>query len=199
MKEKQGALFIISGPSGVGKTTVVTEFLRQHGPTHGISRVITYTTKKPRHTETHGIDYHFITHDDFQSKIQDNFFLEWSGEYGACYGTPSYVAEHLNQGKSFMLVIDRLGALQIIKKYPDAVLIWIKVSSMELLSDRLKGRNSDDQEVIQRRLLLAEKEMAQESQRAVYHHHIINDDLKHALEGISGIVLGRLFALPNDR
>ncbi len=98
MKQEQGVLFIVSGPSGVGKTTVVTEFLRQQGADYNVSRLVTYTTKSPRSTEVHGSDYHFITQAEFERKIADDFFLEWSGEYGALYGTPLCVIDDLALG-----------------------------------------------------------------------------------------------------
>lgn len=189
MKVKQGALFIVSGPSGVGKTTVVTEFLRQHAKSYNISRAVTYTTKTPRSTEVHGIDYHFITQAEFERKVAEGFFLEWSGEYGACYGTPVDVITDVAAGKSAILVIDRVGAAQIVKQYPAVVLIWIQVSSVTMLAERLKLRQTDSFEQIQTRLFLARKEIEQELHAPMYHYHVMNDDLKVAVQRLSDVIL----------
>lgn len=198
MKQEQGVLFIVSGPSGVGKTTVVTEYLRQYDKDYQVSRMVTYTTKSPRSTETHGADYHFITQSEFERKIADGFFLEWSGEYGACYGTPAHVIKDVEAGKSFILVIDRLGAAQIVEKYSSAVLIWIQVSSVDVLSDRLYMRKTDSFDQIQTRLFLAKKEIEQESHVPMYHYHIMNDALKLAIEGLSAIISPRCFPVKKD-
>ncbi|MDP3788095.1 MAG: guanylate kinase [Candidatus Chromulinivorax sp.] len=198
MKEQQGALFIVSGPSGVGKTTVVTEFLRRYGQDYQVSRMVTYTTKVPRSTEVHGADYHFITQSEFERKIADGFFLEWSGEYGACYGTPVHVVEDVSKGQSFILVIDRVGAAQVIAKYPHVVLIWIQISSMDMLSDRLNARKTESIGQIQTRLFLAKKEIEQEAHFPMYHYHVMNDELKSAVEGISAIITSRCIPVKRD-
>ncbi len=198
MKQEQGTLFIVSGPSGVGKTTVVTEFLRQCHQDYRVSRMVTYTTKSPRRTEVDGVDYHFITQSEFERKITDGFFLEWSGEYGAYYGTPLYVIKDVEVGNSYILVIDRLGAAQIVEKYPQAVLIWVQVSSLDVLSDRLVRRKTDSLDQIQTRLLLAKKEIDQESHSPMYGYHVDNDDLSTAVEGLSAIVLPGCFPVSED-
>lgn len=198
MEQKRGTLFIVSGPSGVGKTTVVTEYLRQHGKDYQVSRMATYTTKTPRSTEINGVDYHFITQVEFERKIADGFFLEWSGEYGACYGTPAHVIEDVKAGKSLILVIDRLGAAQIVAKYPLAVLIWIQVSSVDVLSDRLRARKTDSFDQIQTRLFLAKKEIEQEAHAPMYHYHIANDALKLAVEALSAVISPRCFPVSRD-
>ena len=191
MKSKIGTLFIVSGPSGVGKTTVVTEFLKQHGSNYKISRAVTYTTKTPRVNEAHGVDYHFITQSEFERKVQDNFFLEWSGEYGACYGTPRDLLSAIKDGSSFVLVIDRVGAAQIITQHADAVLIWIEVLSVDILLQRLKSRKTDPQEQIQTRLLLAKKEIEQERHMPMYHYHIENNELKATVQRLFDVIAPR--------
>lgn len=197
-KQNQGALFVVSGPSGVGKTTVVTEFLRQYQDQYHIKRAITYTTKHPRSTEAHGIDYHFVAQAEFERKVADNFFLEWSGEYGACYGTPSSILNDIAQGVSYILVIDRVGAEQILKKYPDVILIWLYVSSVDILSERLNQRKTETLQVIQKRLALAEKEINQELFVPLYDYHVANDDLSSAVHVIADIILPRIFLLQSD-
>jgi len=191
VKLKTGTLFIVSGPSGVGKTTVVTEFLKQYGTDYKISRAVTYTTKTPRVNEAHGVDYHFITQSEFERKVQDNFFLEWSGEYGACYGTPAHLLNAIKDERSFILVIDRVGAAQILAQHQQAVLIWIEVSSIELLVERLNFRKTESQEQIQTRLMLAKKEIEQERCMPMYHYHIENNDLKVAVQKLFDVVVPR--------
>lgn len=198
MKEEQGKLFIVSGPSGVGKTTVVTEFLRQFGQLFEMRRVVTYTTKVPRLNEVHGLDYFFISQHEFDQKIEEGFFLEWSGEYGACYGTPADVLEVVAQGFPSVLVIDRFGAEQILRKCPEAVLVWVQVSSMDVLSERLKSRRMDSAEQIQTRLILAKKEIEQEMRLSMYHHYIDNNDLKVAVKAMFDIVSLKSFSVQND-
>ena len=194
VKKEQGTLFVVSGPSGVGKTTVVTEFLRQYHEDYQVSRMVTYTTKAPRLNEVQGVDYHFITQSEFERKVADGFFLEWSGEYGACYGTPAHVLNDIVTGSSYVLIIDRLGAAQVIAKHPRSILIWIQVSSIDLLSNRLKSRKTDSLDQIQTRLFLAKKEIEQELHFPMYHYHVMNDDLKAAIEGVSAIILPRCFS-----
>lgn len=191
MSKHQGTLFIISGPSGVGKTTVVTQFLQQYHNLYKVSRVVTYTTRLPRSGDIDGVDYHFITQHEFERKIVDGFFLEWSGEYGACYGTPGNVLDELVSGESKLLVIDRVGAAQIIKKYKHAVLIWIEVVDTSVLFDRLTKRNTELSEQVRARLLLAAKEIEQERVAPMYHYRIENDELNASVKGFFEIIAPR--------
>lgn len=188
MKKQQGKLFIVSGPSGVGKTTLVTNFLEKNRNLFHIDRVITYSTKQPRSTEVHGVDYHFVEQADFDRKVQEGFFLENSGEYGASYGTPLHIMYEIEGGASKILVIDRIGAAQILKKHPHAVLVWIKVSSLSVLVDRLSKRNTESDDQINARLLLAQKEIQAENLCPMYHHYIDNDQLDKALASLFDII-----------
>jgi guanylate kinase len=198
VKRQQGSLFVVSGPSGVGKTTVVASFLNIYSKQYKVSRVVTYTTKTPRSTEVNGIDYHFITESEFEEKVKENFFLEWSGEYGAYYGTPAHIIKDLFSGQSYILVIDRIGAAQIIEKYPHTILIWIHASSINVLSDRLKGRKTDSFDQIQTRLFIAKKEIEQESHLPMYHHHIVNDELDSCVERLFALIAPRCFSVLKD-
>jgi len=191
MKQEIGSLFVVSGPSGVGKTTMVTEFLKKHKELLLIDRVVTYTTKHPRAREIDGFDYHFINQDEFESKIEDEFFLEWSGEYGACYGTPAYIIDKLSYGYSYILIIDRSGAQEILKVYPQSILILLEIESLADLSERLYKRNAESDEQIERRLVLAKKEIEQEVVSPLYHYKIINNNFENALKAFSELVLSK--------
>ena len=188
MSKQQGKLFIVSGPSGVGKTTLVLNFLQRYQHLYTMHRVVTYTTKCPRATEVDGIDYDFISESEFKDNIERDFFLEWSGEYGALYGTPRSIIDDLALGLSKILVIDRAGAAQIVSKYPKVVLIWIEVSSIDVLSDRLIGRKTESYDQVQSRLSLACKEILQEKNESMYHYYIKNDDLKDAITRLFDVV-----------
>jgi len=184
MYKRQGELFIVSGPSGVGKTTVVTEFLRQHGKRYNVDRVVTYTTKSPRVMDKQGVDYHFITPQDFQDKVELGFFLEWSSEYGAFYGTPVSVLNDIALGRSKVLIIDRVGAQQVLNKYSRAILVWVQVSSIDVLRQRLNFRKTETFDQLKVRLSLAEKEINEELHAPMYHHTVSNDTLNAAIEGL---------------
>ena len=110
---RSGKLFIISGSSGVGKTTLAQAMLDRLGQSSGLRRVVTYTTRSPRGQEVPGIDYHYITVDEFQHKLAIGFFMEYSQVYSHYYGSPRYVLDELRSGHSFLLVIDLVGAVKI--------------------------------------------------------------------------------------
>src|SRR5581483_10666268 len=112
---KPGVLFIVSAPSGAGKTTLVNAALGSLKSSHAIERVITYTSRMPREGEIPGVDYHFISELEFQSRIKDGFFLEWSGAYGTYYGTPRGLLEDLEKGHHRILIPDRNGAQKILE------------------------------------------------------------------------------------
>ena len=188
VSERRGRLFIVSGPSGVGKTTVVTKFLHDYGKKCQIERVVTYTTKKPRDTELDGRDYYFISQEEFVEKIEEGFFLEWSGEYGAYYGTQASILKKLDMGVSQILVIDRTGAQQIIKQYSQACLIWLSVSSLLELKRRLVERKTESNDQINQRLLRSKKEVEEEKTNSIYKFNIVNDCLKSAVLRLFSVI-----------
>ena len=173
-----GTLFVISAPSGAGKTSLVLALLK-HRP--GLSRLITYTTRSPRAGEVNGCDYHFITESDFKLKIEQNFFLEWSCAYGAYYGSPRSLLDDIRQGQSFIAIVDRLGARALHKLITSAVCIWIVPPSLSVLERRLTLRASDCQERIRYRLQLARQEMEQERIEPFFQFVIVNDSFEEAL------------------
>lgn len=183
---KQGKLYIVSAPSGAGKTTLV-EALLANGP-HRLSRAITYTTRKPRNNERDGYDFHFLTEDAFKAKIEQGFFLEWSTAHAAYYGTPKSILDDLVHDRSYILVIDRIGAEQIRAQTEHAILIWITVPNMITLEKRLVGRATESRAQIDRRLKRAQQEMLLEQQCPLYDYHILNDDFNTALARLEHII-----------
>jgi guanylate kinase len=152
-----GTLIVMSGPGGVGKSTI-TSFLRDH-PAIWIS--VSVTTREPRENEKDGRDYHFVTEEKFDQLIAQNALLEWAEFAGARYGTPrNAVTDALNLGKHALLEIEIAGARQIRKADPDALLVFISPPSWQELVDRLTSRGTDSPERRAARLALAEEEMA---------------------------------------
>lgn len=189
---RQGKLFIVSAPSGAGKTTLVTAAIQKIMSEYPIKRVITYTTRAPRHGDISGQDYHFISEEEFRAKIEQGYFIEWSVAYGFYYGSPRYIVDDLAQGVSLMLVIDRLGARQIYTQLSNAILIWIYTKDMATLQERLAKRATENYEQMLHRLMLANKEVQEEAHELLYHHHVLNDCFEKALQEIVSIVFRSL-------
>ena len=182
MKPKRGHLFIISAPSGAGKTTLAKAVLQQFTD---MLYSISYTTRNPRAEERDGVDYHFISKQDFKKGIKKGRWAEWAEVYGNYYGTSAeFIEKSLLSGCDILLDIDVQGTLQILKHYPDSVTIFILPPSVNALRKRLEMRGSDSKAVIEKRLVNARKEMAQ---KKMYRHIIVNDTLSSAIEEISAI------------
>lgn len=178
----RGLLLILSGPSGVGKDTLIDAW-KAVDPT--VTRVVACTTRDPRPGETHGDDYHFLTPEEFQTRIAQNRFLEYKEVHGRYYGTPLDQVENLlDQGQTAILKIDVQGALEVMEKRPDAVSVFILPPSMGELERRLRARQSETPEQIERRLQTAIAEL-QEAPR--YQHQIKNDDLDQAVKELVAI------------
>jgi len=182
MKPKRGHLFIISAPSGAGKTTLAKAVLQQFTD---MLYSISYTTRKPRAEERDGVDYHFVSKEDFKKGLKKGRWAEWAEVYGNYYGTSAeFIEKSLSSGCDILLDIDVQGTIQILKHYPDSVTIFILPPSMNALRKRLEMRGSDSKAVIERRFVNARKEMAQ---KKLYRHIIVNDKLSAAIEEIGAI------------
>lgn len=180
-------LFILSAPSGAGKSTLGAA-LRQRYPQLGYS--VSYTTRSPRGGETDGVDYHFITTAAFEVGIEQGRWAEWARVHDNYYGTSAQILEtYLAQGVSVLMDIDVQGAEQILKRFPEAVTIFIMPPSLEVLRQRLQGRQTDSPEVIATRMGNAEAEM---DACHGYRHIIVNDDLKQASAELIYLVDGYL-------
>src|SRR5512139_887589 len=179
-----GNLFIVSAPSGAGKTSLVRALL---GINKGIDLSISYTTRPPRPGEVDGKDYHFVSRETFLKMVQQGDFLESAEVYGNLYGTSqSWINKQLQSGRDILLEIDWQGAAQVRSKFPQAVSIYILPPSLEALATRLQGRGQDSAEVIARRLQAAQEDMGHVAE---FDYVIINDKLDEALQQFNAVVI----------
>ena len=177
-------LVVLSGPSGSGKSSVISDFLGQH-PDFRMS--VSATTRAPRSGEVHGVAYFFMDADDFKQQIKDQGFLEYATVFGRhSYGTPrAFVDEQLARGVSVIMDVDVQGADQIAESMPTAVRIFIAPPSAPELERRLRGRGTDDEDSISRRLAEANAEAARWQH---FHYVIVNDDRERAVTDLCAIV-----------
>jgi guanylate kinase len=180
--DRRGILFIISAPSGTGKTTLCKQ-LTTNLP--GLWHSVSYTTRKPRPGEEHGREYYFIEEQTFQEMAARNEFVEWAHVYGQLYGTPwKSLTEHIDQGIDVLLEIDVQGAMQVKKRFEDSVSIFILPPSMTVLRSRLQTRASDTPEEIQRRLHKVKEEVWSYRE---YAYIVRNEDLGRSLRDLESI------------
>jgi guanylate kinase len=190
MKEKttrsSARLFVMSGPAGVGKDTLLLRVLPQ---IPNLVKTVTVTTRPRKKGERHGRDYFFVTPEEFQQMIDAGQLLEWAQVHGRHYGSPKqWVQEQLAQGRSVALVIDVQGGLNVKAMFPDAVLIFVRPPrgrEREILIERIVGRGRDDESEIQVRLQTAEWELSQADQ---YDHQIVNENLEEATQQLRDII-----------
>ncbi|MBI4400332.1 MAG: guanylate kinase [Nitrospirae bacterium] len=182
--ERRGLLFVVSAPSGAGKTTLCKELV---SVVPGLQQSISYTTRQPRPGEVHGREYFFVDEAVFQGMVQRNEFAEWAPVYGHFYGTPrSALTDMMEKGIDVLLEIDVQGAMQIKKKFADAIYIYILPPSIKALRARLLQRGSDSPEEVQRRLQKAREEVWSYRE---YYYIVRNEDMKQALKELEAIVL----------
>jgi guanylate kinase len=180
---RRGLLFVVSAPSGTGKTTVV-ERLVQVVPDLALSR--SYTSRPARPGEADGVDYNFVSRSRFEQMIAADAFLEWADVFGNLYGTGEADAEtHLRSGRDLVLVIDVQGARQVRRRF-DTVGVFVLPPSFAVLEQRLRGRSKDPEEAMQRRLQTARAEVAAFEE---YDYVIVNDELEACVERLRAIVL----------
>lgn len=175
--------FVISGSSGVGKGTVIKEFLKKH-PDFRLS--ISCTTRGKRDGEEHGINYFFLTNEEFKTSIDNNEFLEWAEFSGNFYGTKkTFVEKCLDNNENLILEIDTKGALNVKSIMPNAILIFIAPPSLEELESRLRGRNTETEEAIQKRLASIKLEIENSKQ---FDYTIVNDEVDNAVKALEDIL-----------
>jgi guanylate kinase len=177
-------VFVITGPSGVGKGTLIAA-LRERHPELGLS--VSATTRAPRAGEHDGVDYHFLSESDFDRRLRDGEFIEHATYAGHRYGTLHVELARRKRGNSpVVLEIEVDGARQVRAAMPDAVQIFIAPAAEEQLAERLRGRGTDNEEALASRLEIARSEL---SAREEFPHVVVNDELDRAVEDLDGIYL----------
>lgn len=181
---KKGILAVVSGFSGAGKGTLMKALLQQYQEQYALS--ISATTRKPREGEEHGREYFFLTVEEFQNMIAEDALIEHACYVGNYYGTPrSYVEEQMAAGRDVILEIEIQGALEVKKKFPDTLLLFVTPPSAAVLEERLRGRGTETEEVIQDRLKRASEEAMYMEQ---YDYILVNDTLETCVEQMHQLI-----------
>lgn len=181
---RHGILIVLSGPSGTGKGTICKELLAQNSNLH---YSISATTRPARPGEVNGVNYWFIAPDEFRTMVEQDELLEWAEVYGNCYGTPRrWVADTLRSGHDVVLEIDTQGAMQIKRKFPEGVFVFIVPPSLKELKDRIVKRGADSPAVIAKRLGCVQDELCFARQ---YDYAVVNDEVAAATAKIAAIIL----------
>lgn len=197
--EAGGLLIVLAGPSGSGKSTILREVFARD-PRLAFS--VSCTTRQPRAGEVDGKDYYFIDNDQFKDLVEQDAFLEWAEVHTRRYGTRrSEITRLFGEGKDVVFDIDTVGAFNIQRQHPEAILVFILPPSMEVLEQRLRGRQTETEEMIQVRLNNARNEI---SQAHKFDYLVLNDSVEAASQALSAIILGerhrasRLPSLPEQ-
>ncbi|MBE5935282.1 MAG: guanylate kinase [Lachnospiraceae bacterium] len=186
--QHKGILMVMSGFSGAGKGTIVKRMLEKYPDQYKLS--ISATTRKPREGETHGKEYFFLTKEEFIARMKEDGFVEWAEYVGNYYGTPkAYIEEELAKGSNIILEIEMQGALEVRKKFKDALLLFVTPPDYTTLKERLVNRGTEDMETIRKRLNRAVKETGYIEQ---YNNVIVNNDVEEAADEIHNIVMNEM-------
>lgn len=179
----KGLLIVVSGPSGAGKDTICQKLIKENS---NIWMSVSMTTRKPRPLEKDGIDYFFVSSEEFENKINDNTFLEYASYNDNYYGTPKdKVEEKLNEGKDVILVIDINGVINIKKIIPSALFIFIMPPDMETLKNRLIGRKTESKDKVVKRFITAYNEV---NNYKKYNYVVVNDKVEDAVNKVKSII-----------
>ena len=177
-------LLAVSGPSGVGKGTMVKTLIARR---EDVVESVSCTTRAPREGEIHGKHYFFLSKEEFERRIKENDFLEYDEHFGNYYGTPKSFVRDTLKTKSVIMEIDVVGALNAKKEFPETVLVMVVPPTVEELKRRLSGRGSETEAQIENRLSRMEYELSYKDQ---YDHIIVNDDLERAIAELTKIIDG---------
>jgi guanylate kinase len=189
---RRGILFVISGPSGVGKGTIKDALLLK---LQDIKLSISATTRSMREGEVEGRDYFYLSPEEFSDKLENDEFLEYAPVYSNMYGTPKeYVMENIQRGYDVLLEIDIQGALKVKEKMPEGVFIFIQPPSVESLEQRINGRGKDSPDSVQTRLAACQGEMAMVIH---YDYLVINDKLDEAVNKVLSIIIAERCRVKN--
>jgi guanylate kinase len=192
--QKRGTLIVLSGPSGVGKSTVIAELLTQR---KDIYFSVSFTTRSPRPGEVDGVNYNFVDRPEFERMIQNNELLEYAEYVGNYYGTSlKVIQDHLEQGVDVLLDIEVQGAAKVKERCPEAVLIFVIPPSLEELAHRLQSRNTDAEDVIAKRLERAREECGEINK---YDYLVVNDSVVAAVGEIVSILTAEGCRVENRR
>lgn len=183
VEKKEGLLVVVSGPSGAGKGTICQELLRQ---LPDLRYSVSLTTREPRAGEVEGVNYYFRSHPAFQEMIDRNELLEWAEFCDNYYGTPRFAVEQaLQEGLDVVLEIEIQGAMQVKKRFPQGVFIFIVPPSIAVLSDRIRKRGTETEAVIEKRLAVAVRELEYVSE---YDYVVVNDEVSAAVDKVKSIL-----------
>ena len=183
-QKKTGQLIVISAPSGAGKDTVVKELIKKNPDNFWVS--VSATSRAPRDGEQEGIDYYYITKEEFEKRIEEDYFIEYTNYAGNYYGTPKkYIKEKLDKGIDVILIIEIEGASNIKRIVPEALMIFIMPPSLKELVKRLKKRGTETDEKIIKRFHTAYKEINEVTK---YNYVVVNDILEEAVEKVESII-----------
>lgn len=178
----KGKFIVISGPSGVGKDTICEELIKRGNGIYSVSM----TTRKKRNNEIDGVNYFFVSKDEFENKIKDNFFLEYAMYNGNYYGTPNeFIKETTNNGDNVIAVLEMNGAINAKRIFSNAITIFIMPPSFDELERRLRGRKSEDDNIISERLNIAKEEIKCKDK---YDYIVINNTVDEAVLEIENII-----------
>ncbi|MBR4031064.1 MAG: guanylate kinase [Clostridia bacterium] len=181
IENKRGLLLVISGPSGVGKGTICKELLND-----STILSVSATTRNPRDGEENGVSYFFYDKEKFKTMIENDELMEWAEYCGNFYGTPkAFVESKLDEGKNVILEIEVQGAMKVKEKYPEGVYIFILPPSLEELKNRIIGRGTEDESVIETRMNQVTRELSFASE---YNYFVENDKIENAVKKINAII-----------
>ncbi|MBA7554866.1 Guanylate kinase [subsurface metagenome] len=188
----RGMLFVISGPSGVGKGTLREKVFNIFPD---LIYSVSVNTRPPRKSEMEGKDYYFVTVDEFKKRIKENKFVEWAIVHGDYKGTPEiFLIEELQKGRGVLLELDVQGAMQVKEKFPDGIFIFIVPPSWKDLEDRLRKRNTEGEKALEKRLKDARIEIKYKKN---YNYLVVNDNIKTALKKIESIIIAERCKIAN--